>query len=526
MALHEWNGSRMNILVVDDEKTTLTLLLYLLQEFGADVTAVLTAEEALTHLRSHPSEVDLLITDINMPGINGFDLLKMVRQLSPAMPVIVLTGREDREAVRQALQLGANDYLDKPVHKTTLFQSVERVLQSSPRKHLEQSFLVRRKVQEAQQEILQSSCLRKLVEAGVLALWHRPISDAGGDFIYGQSSRDYSTHTLVLVDAAGHDISSLYYVAECKGLMEALITPACMPDDSLVQLNKKLLTSDHTRHLCAMILHWDAHKGRLQIANAAIPHGVVLRATGDLFPLRIDGSILGLLDDPAFDSANIQLEPGDRLLLFTDGVECFGEEEHLAKVWKSLKDMPLAEALRQLVQRMRFEAPDAAQDDLLLLALEQPPFLEPSQPKSSNALQILMHSDRRAIEPCVQQVLDFVRSMLSGPDDNLSERLGTVLRELASNAILHGNKSQPFAYVKVSVYLEDSQLVLQVTDSGQGFDLAKELLFENNASPLRDGRRGLLTAENFADELTASGSEVRAIFRLKKKRPTIQTDMI
>ncbi|OGV41253.1 MAG: hypothetical protein A2X46_01665 [Lentisphaerae bacterium GWF2_57_35] len=510
----------MNILAVDDEAVILTILKYLVEAIGASVTPASNAVDALQYLREHPSDVDLLITDLNMPGMNGFDLLKAVRQLAPALPVIVLTGRDDREAVLQALQLGANDYLDKPVHKTALLQSIERVLQSAPKNYLEQSFNTRREVQEAQQKLMESSNIQRLVEAGVLAFWHRPVSDAGGDFIYGRASPDALRNTIVLVDAAGHDIGSSYYVAECKGLLDALVSSDRAPVELLNGLNEKLVSSAHVRHLCALVLDWDLPRGQIRLANAAIPHGLLFRTDGATIPLRLNGTVLGLLDHPAFDAADIRLAPGDRLLLFTDGVESFGQEERLGEIWRTASRQPLAVALKQLVQTLNFEAPDAAQDDLLLLALEQPLIAGNKTAPEYCRLQIRIHSDRRAIEPAVQQTLDFAHSMMPGHDADLLERIAATLRELVCNAVLHGNREQPDAHTVITLRVGNERAILNVADQGSGFDLEKELAFERTASPLRNGRRGLLTAENYSDELSLTGGEVQAVFR-RNDLPTV-----
>ena len=503
----------MNILALDDEIVTLSLLKGLLVSADFSVTAVSNATDALQHIREHPSDIDLLITNINMPGMNGFDLLKAVRKKNPVLPVIVLTSREDRETVRHAMQLGANDYLDKPIRKDELLKSIERVIRTSPKRHLDQSFNTRREVQEAQRTLMQSPSIQRLAETGALALWQRPVSDAGGDFIYGHSE-DSNRHTLILVDAAGHDISSSYYVAECKGLIEALIGPELAPADFMEHFNRKLLASEHARHICAFILSWNLSDGLVRLANAGLPHGFLWRANEPVRPLRLDGAILGLLDAPAFDSADIHLAPGDRLLFFTDGVESFGEEERLAATWQSIGRPPLDEALKQLVQTMNFEAPDVAQDDLLLLALEQPPISTASPAAEIGHLRIRMHSDRRAIEPSIRRILDFVRDMSSSLTADLAERIATTLRELVSNAILHGNRERMDALVTLSARIKTDQLILRVSDEGEGFELDKELTYEQSASPLRNGKRGLLTAAHYSDSLSKEGQAVQAVFRL------------
>jgi CheY-like chemotaxis protein len=112
----------MKILVVDDEPDVRLLFE---QRFRREIRSgeftfsfAYSGEEALTFLRDHPSEVVLILSDINMPGMSGLELLRHVKQdpLPPPPPlVMMLTAYGDTETHDQAMQLGANDFLTKPV---------------------------------------------------------------------------------------------------------------------------------------------------------------------------------------------------------------------------------------------------------------------------------------------------------------------------------------------------------------------------------------------------------------------------
>jgi len=112
----------MKILVVDDEPDVRLLFE---QRFRREIRSgeftfsfAYSGEEALTFLRDHPSEVVLILSDINMPGMSGLELLRHVKQdpLPPPPPlVMMLTAYGDTETHAQAMQLGANDFLTKPV---------------------------------------------------------------------------------------------------------------------------------------------------------------------------------------------------------------------------------------------------------------------------------------------------------------------------------------------------------------------------------------------------------------------------
>jgi two-component system KDP operon response regulator KdpE len=104
--------SAIRILVVDDESAIRRALRPPLMELGFQVAEASRGEEALQALRSAPHDVVLL--DINMPGIGGIETLKRIRSFAPRLPVLMLTVRDDEEDKVEALELGADDYVTKP----------------------------------------------------------------------------------------------------------------------------------------------------------------------------------------------------------------------------------------------------------------------------------------------------------------------------------------------------------------------------------------------------------------------------
>lgn len=112
------------ILVADDEAMMRNLLLKILESEGYRVTVVSSANEALENLKAE--NYDLLLTDVKMPGMTGFDLLKQVKVEWPEMVVIIMTGYGDAYSVKEALLLGADEYLSKPFKSQEVSLIVER----------------------------------------------------------------------------------------------------------------------------------------------------------------------------------------------------------------------------------------------------------------------------------------------------------------------------------------------------------------------------------------------------------------
>jgi two-component system, OmpR family, KDP operon response regulator KdpE len=102
----------IRVLVVDDEPAIRRALRPPLVELGFQVTEASRGEEALQVLRS--STYDVVLLDINMPGIGGIETLRRIRSLAPRLPVLMLTVRDQEEDKVEALDMGADDYVTKP----------------------------------------------------------------------------------------------------------------------------------------------------------------------------------------------------------------------------------------------------------------------------------------------------------------------------------------------------------------------------------------------------------------------------
>ncbi len=108
--MSEWKNT--HLLIVEDETDSLNLLVERLERKGFQVTGTASAEEALRILAG--TSADIGIYDINLPGLNGVELLRATKELDPDMEVIMLTGHGSVETAIEAMKLGAYDYLRKP----------------------------------------------------------------------------------------------------------------------------------------------------------------------------------------------------------------------------------------------------------------------------------------------------------------------------------------------------------------------------------------------------------------------------
>ena len=139
--------SPIRTLVIDDDKSVTRLICKILADHFADrleITDTDDVQMALGMIRAN--QFDLCITDLDMPSVNGFKLLKAIKEADTLTQVIILTGYPDENAIRSAFILGADDYLLKPISEEVLCNSVRFMLNRFCRLRSEMDATVMRSV--------------------------------------------------------------------------------------------------------------------------------------------------------------------------------------------------------------------------------------------------------------------------------------------------------------------------------------------------------------------------------------------
>ncbi|PIS27974.1 MAG: hypothetical protein COT43_07705 [Candidatus Marinimicrobia bacterium CG08_land_8_20_14_0_20_45_22] len=114
--------SRYNILIVDDEPNVCNFLTEFLEYKGFTSHSTLSGKEALSALSSE--HFDLVLLDLIMPEMNGFEILERIRKDQPKLPVIILTGVKDKNIANDSIAMGAVDFIPKPIDLERLENSI------------------------------------------------------------------------------------------------------------------------------------------------------------------------------------------------------------------------------------------------------------------------------------------------------------------------------------------------------------------------------------------------------------------
>ena len=112
------------ILIIDDEKPTLSMFRLLLEAYGYSVLTAENGEQGIDIFRNENPPI--VLTDIKMPGMDGIEVLKKIKEMSPLAEVIVITGHGDMDLAIKALNLDATDFINKPIQKIELDAALQR----------------------------------------------------------------------------------------------------------------------------------------------------------------------------------------------------------------------------------------------------------------------------------------------------------------------------------------------------------------------------------------------------------------
>lgn len=397
-----------SLLVVDDSEANRDALCRRLQRRGYRVTAAADGRAALDLLEH--TVFDLVLLDVMMPGLNGLDVLQTIRQTRAAteLPVIMATAKDESQDIVRALELGASDYVTKPLDfavvvarvrtQLALKRSVEQVLDLEQRlsrrnAELEASNARMRHDLEAAARI-QAAFLPQAPPAvpGLNFAWaFRPCEALAGDFLNVCPLDDEHVAVYVL-DVSGHGVAAALLAVT----LSRVLSPASDPDSILLRgsgsppgdrivppaevaerLSQKFPWDAATEQFFTIVYGIaDAKTGEFRYVSAGHPGIVHLRRHAEPSLLEAVGFPIGL--GGGYEEHAVQLERGDRLYLYSDGVaeamnpdgELFGSAR-LLEVLARGRTVPLSESIARLLDELQRWCGGAPfRDDVSVLAVE------------------------------------------------------------------------------------------------------------------------------------------------------------
>ncbi len=380
------------ILVVDDNEMNRDMLSRRLGRRGFEVATAAGGQEALEAVEQQP--FDLILLDIMMPGIDGMEVLQRVRETRSAseLPIIMATAKTESEDIVEALKLGANDYVTKPLDFPVVLARVSTQLSlKQANEELARANERMKRSLEAAARVQQTLLPDEVPSDGRarFAWLYRPCDELAGDSLDVFRISDHQV-VLYLLDVSGHGVpASLLSVTVTRGLSPhaGRSSPGTElpPDPSVVdpvavatQLNSAFPMAANGGHYFTLLYGvLDTDTGEFRFVSAGHPGPIVVRS-GEPESIEVSGYPIGMLEDAEYEETVVEVHSGERLYLYSDGLEeemnpakeQFGLQRLRGAIEKS-QELTLDETIGSLVEEVvKWRGDQHLKDDVSVLAVE------------------------------------------------------------------------------------------------------------------------------------------------------------
>ncbi|PGB49381.1 fused response regulator/phosphatase [Bacillus anthracis] len=376
----------MSILIVDDNPVNIFVIEKILKQAGyQDLVSLNSAQELFEYIQfgkdfSRHNEIDLILLDIMMPEIDGLEVCRRLQKEEKFkdIPIIFVTALEDANKLAEALDMGAMDYITKPINKVELLarMRVALRLKSELNWHKEQEENLRNELDLATQvqRNLLSSPLREehiKIEASYL-----PSFKLAGDMYYWYKI-DENRYGIILLDVMGHGVSASLVCMFISSVLRETIK--CLIDPELVMkdLNKymTLLHNENDNipyYFTAIYLVVNTEDRTIEYVNAGHPSGYVLVDETNVVELNRGSCAVGFFDEIKVEKTVIPFEKNAQIVLFTDGVlEAIANDEFEAEEkLRTFTERKWGELEEEIEGFYQEEQKEAQSDDMCLIMIQ------------------------------------------------------------------------------------------------------------------------------------------------------------
>lgn len=306
-------------LIADDQSDVLLALQLLLKGEGFHTESATSPAVVLEKVTAN--KYDVLLMDMNYArdttsGREGLDLLTRVRALDQTLPVIAMTAWGSIELAVEAMQRGLSDFVQKPWNNARLVQVLREQLAAGRRKRAANYELL--EARAIQQRLIPRETLQ-LGNFDFACSW-QPAGEVSGDYC-DITPLDKTHVALCIGDVSGKGLPAALLMANLQAAVKANEETHLTPNQLVTNVNRVISHNvSENKFITFFYGVVDTVNHRLTYTNAGHNAPLLVRRDGSVFCLSNGGVILGILPDYQYSQGSIELQPGDQLLLYTDGI--------------------------------------------------------------------------------------------------------------------------------------------------------------------------------------------------------------
>ena len=486
--------------------------------FGFTLNLVQDGEAALS--TSQTLKPDLIFLDVTLPDLSGFDTCLRLKEQDATkdIPVIFVTPPSDTVSTVKGFSVGAVDYVTRPFQIDEVMARITthlkirnlQVLLEEIIANLQAEVAERKRAEEALQESMQMvqqandrmkndlAAAARVQQAllpdilpvlpGVSFAWtYRPCSELGGDSL-NVFQLDADHVGLYVLDVSGHGVSASLLSVTLSRVLIPRRDSSCLfikynrspqtetlvpPPEIATRLNRMFPMSEDERQYFTLIYGiLNIRNGVFRYTCAGHPPPLYLAPHQPVSPCEIGNVPIGLFEDSHYDEGTIQLEPGGRLFLYSDGVleaqntsrEFFGETR-LGKRLEATQDATLQVSVDSTVKAvLDWTGNQHAQDDLSILAFEWAPTLSQPSPSPNEHVVFEHQFPARARELGSTRALARIALNNQGWHTDIVEDIVLAIDEACQNIIRHAYHGECDDPITLHIEFKHNALVVVLED--------------------------------------------------------------
>lgn len=336
----------MKILIVDDNPTNIIIVREILKKENFHKTFVASSAKEMFQMlgvghspkkrESTIGDVDLILLDMMMPEMDGIEACRVLQQHEhlKEIPVIMVTAVGDSKKLAEALDVGAVDYVTKPINKVELMARIRLALRLKKEKdwHKERDQHLKDELQLAAK--VQSAVLSPPIYDPHFKIdaFFKPSYELAGD-LYSWYSLGNGRYGVVLLDMMGHGISSSLFCMFIASVLKDTVTTYVEPEKVIHELNRRF-NQLHIKdqliqyYFTAIYLVVDTRFKKIDYVNAGHPPGLLCTEDGEITKLDTVCAPVGLFDTMEATTTTIPYEGSGHIVLYTDGLmELLAEDQ-------------------------------------------------------------------------------------------------------------------------------------------------------------------------------------------------------
>ena len=434
--------------------------------------------QALEQLEEH-EDIDLVLSDINMPRMDGITLLEKIPDVNTDLRTVVISAYGDMKNIRAAMNRGAFDFVTKPIDfqdlKVTIERGLEQLEMWRDAEASRDKLLTLQSELDVANSMQQSILPKRFPKSDQFDLFGRmePARNVGGDF-FDVIRLEEGRIGVCIADVSDKGVPAALFMMSSRTLLKGAALGCDDPATVLAVVNDQLAEGNETNMFVTLFYAvFDPATGIVHYANGGHNPPLIVHNDGSSTMLPMGGGVaLAVMPNFDFTTERLVLEPGETLFLYTDGVseaENIDEEEYgmdrLQAVFADSKSRNAKELNSAVFASVREFAGERSQfDDITCLALVRS---DPDK-QAPETLVLRIYASHEELQQAEQKINEFGKRQ--GWSEEVFFKVNLAIEEIGLNVIDYGYEGDERKQLEICFRCERAVLTMEITDEARAFD--------------------------------------------------------